>query len=223
MDDQGFCAGAIVQGHRLVHVRFEVGDPSLVARMRRHEFHRLAFIHLGHPLPEVDGRMWIAARGGHQQQADAVGFGLVFAAKGQENAELTAHAHHGKHLLLALRVHVGEGAGGGTLGDLYDLLLGHPLGSVVRERVADFMPHHGGERILGLRHREDAGVDDDLAPRQAEGVDLFAVDDVALPFEIRRLETRLTHEFGIARRRHQVLGQLADDVGRPRVGAHVRL
>ena len=64
--------------------------------------------------------------------------------------------------------------------------------------VADLVSHHGRERIFRLGDGKDSRIDDDLAPRQAEGVDLFALDDIAFPLEIRRLESRGLHEARIA-------------------------
>ena len=49
--------------------------------------------------------------------------------------------------------------------------------------MGDLVAHHHRHRVLGLRHRDQAGVNGHLAPRQAEGVGLLGGNDVDVPFE----------------------------------------
>lgn len=51
--------------------------------------------------------------------------------------------------------------------------------------VRDLVPDHRGQLVVGARHLEQAGEDDDLAAGQAEGIRLLTVDERELPLELR--------------------------------------
>ena len=208
-----FSACAFVERHRLAHQRFEIRDPAFIAGMRREECRGLpAAIHLRHPLPEIDGHVRISPRCGHEKQADAIRFGFMLAAEGEQHAELPPDSHDAEEFALPLWIHIGHRAGGRSLRNLHHLLLGHPFGAVVGERVADFVSHDRGQRAFSLGDGENAGVDDNFAPRQAEGVDLFTADDVAFPLEVLRFQSRVLHELRIPGCLDQLLGQLFNDL-----------
>ena len=53
-----------------------------------------------------------------------------------------------------------------------------------RDRVRDFVTEHRGEPGVVARHRQDPGVDGDLAAGQRERVHLLVLDDVELPLVV---------------------------------------
>ena len=63
------------------------------------------------------------------------------------------------------------------------ILLGHAFRTVMRQGVGHLMPHHDGQSVLILRHRDQARIDGRITPRQRKRIDLRAVDDVERPFK----------------------------------------
>ena len=62
------------------------------------------------------------------------------------------------------------------------LLPGHPLAAVVGQGVGHLVRQDGGQVVVVVAgHPQDAGEHEDLAGRQAEGVDLPVPDDVRPP------------------------------------------
>ena len=63
---------------------------------------------------------------------------------------------------------------------------------MAQQGVRDLVAHHHRHRVGVLRHRHQAGIDRDLAARQAERVDLVGLQHVDVPVEgllhVRRLQ-----------------------------------
>lgn len=60
----------------------------------------------------------------------------------------------------------------------------HAFGTMPRDGVSHLVCHDGGEFGIGIRVLEYALIDEDLAPRKAEGVGDILADEMELPPEI---------------------------------------
>ncbi len=136
---------------------------------------------LAHLAPERDGRFRVVAPAGGHFQADEVGFRLVAAAeleRDQLRAEVrgrVAQVAQAQQLRAERQAHA------------RGLRLGQAGAGVLAQCMGHLVAHdHGGLVIGELELVQDAGVEGDLAARHAEGVDLFAADQVDLPFPLPR-------------------------------------
>src|ERR1700732_2205876 len=139
------------------------------------ELRRLGPRSLFHPAPEVNAFTRIVAGPGHIKQTDVIGFGFMLTAKWHQHAILRSGAQGCHDRALLLVIHVGKRTSYTDHRRLRKILFEDALSAMPRSRMRHFVTKNSREEGLIVRNRKNAGVDDDFAARQTEGVDLIAL------------------------------------------------
>ncbi len=108
----------------------------------------------------------------------------------------------------------------GELADLHELLLSHALGAMMRQSMADLVAEYRRQTVLRFGYRKDAGIDDDFAAGQAEGVDLLTADDAVLPLEALLFQFQTSKHISIVRGVGEPAAEAADDGDDWSIGHH---
>lgn len=167
------------------HEFFEALDASAVAGVGGHEFSRLrALAGGGHALPKGDGFAGVVSGAGHVEEAHLVGFGLVLASEGEDDAVLGTCAEEAEEHLALAEIHIAHGKGGTHHGGLEHALLKDALGAMAGDGVGHFVAHNDGEASFGFGDGQDSGKDDDFAAGQAKGVGSGVADNADGPFKV---------------------------------------
>lgn len=138
-----------------------------------HDFFHCALLHL-EALHEGDHGRWVVAGGDQKLNSAVVGalFGFDAPTVGERGSDKAA------------RHESGIGAGEDRSENERDLHRAHlgllflHVGQVALGGVADFVGEDSGEFVIALGELHETVVDIDVATGKAEGVDVFAVDDL---------------------------------------------